>query len=296
MSKKNVRFDINPLLSGPSLQDRAKSGSPYREIAIGDIDVDPDQPRRVFEPEALAELAASIKEYGVLSPVLVRVADGGTYRLVAGERRLRASRLAGLETIPAVVDSSPDDSSVSLAKQLVENLQRADLTPMERAIAVGQLRDRYDWSVREIARRLGVSKGSVQRSLEVLELPDDLKLALINGAAESKVLLIAGVEDPEMRRKLLERIDSITRDLLEQEIKRGGAAEEGAEAYHGGTAKPRTKAPMSQEDMRIVEDLQRALGTRVSLVRKDEGEHGRLIIDFYSREELSEVYQRLSQS
>ena len=173
MAKKQVKFDINPLLSGPSLAERAISGSPYRELPIDDIDVDIDQPRRVFDKESLDELAASISEYGVINPITVKVMPGGTYRLISGERRLRAAKQAGLTTISALVDASDLDDPNRLGKQLVENLQRENLSPMERALAIGQLKETYGWSIREIAKRLGISKGLVQRSLEALALPED---------------------------------------------------------------------------------------------------------------------------
>ena len=296
MARKKVQFAHNPLLRGPSLVERTRAGSPYRLLPIADIDVDPDQPRRVFETESLAELAASIKEYGVLCPILVKVTEGGTYRLVTGERRLRASKLAGLETIPAVIDTSEDLSETSLAKQLVENLQREDLSPMERAVAVGQLRDRYSWSIREIARRLGTSKALVQRSLEVLVLPDDLQAALRSGASESKVLLLGQIENRELRKTLLVGLDEMSRSQLEVRIaKLKGDAEEGESKYRRGTKRADQNISLSMEDRRIVDDIQRAVGTRVHLQRSRDGKgKGRLVIEFYSKEDLEEVYRRLT--
>ena len=200
---KQIKISNNPLFSGPSLEARSAAGivanGPYRELQISDIDVDPNQPRRVFSEEGLAELAGSIKEHGVLCPILVKAAEGGTFRLVAGERRLRASKLAGLDKIPAIIDSSNDSEGTKLAKQLVENVQRESLSPMEKALAIGQLKEQTDWSIREIAKQLGVSKGFVQRSLEILALPEDLQAALISGASESKVLILAKVEDKVAR-------------------------------------------------------------------------------------------------
>ena len=218
MARKTLKFEMNPLLGGPTLEARTRSGSPYRLLPLAEIDVDPDQPRRNFDTEALAGLAASIKEHGVICPILVKVTAGGTYRVVAGERRLRASRLIGLETIPAIIDSEDADENNTLAKQLVENLQREDLSAIERALAVGQLRDRYGWSVREIAKKLGASKSLVQRSLDVLGLPEDLREALQLGASESKVLMLQQIEDRETRKALLERIEELSRNELELEI------------------------------------------------------------------------------
>lgn len=298
MARKNVKFSINPLLSGPTLGERGRMGSPYRELAVDDIDVDPDQPRKVFGESALDELAQSMRELGVLTPILVSVTAGGSYRLIAGERRLRAAKKAGLKVIPAIVEPEESDDRARLAKQVVENVQRENLTSMERALAVGQLKNSYNWSIREIAGKTGMSKGSVQRSLEILELADDLQAALINGASESKVLLLAKVENREVRKELLARIEDYTRGQLEQaieQLERG--FELGApQSYHGGTERRTKKAKkLSLEDKRIVEEIQQALSTRVVLARKagNKGQ-GRLAIEFYSQEDLEEIYRKLT--
>lgn len=298
MVRKNLKFGINPLLSGPSLEARAKTGSPYRVIPLSEVDVDPDQPRRAFDAEALSELAASIKEYGVLNPILVRITAGGTYRVIAGERRLRACRLLGLDTIPAIVDVEDNEEKSTLAKQLVENIQRQDLTPFERATAVGQLRDRYSWSIREIAKKLGTSKSLVQRSLELLELPDDLQAALLNGASETKVLLLARVADREMRKELIDNIDQYSRNALEVKVRELIGEGENQDLSHGGTvAKTRIGAAprkLSTEDKRLVEEIQRALGTKIQLIRNPSKRgQGKLVLEFYSPADLEEMHKRL---
>lgn len=297
MSKKQVKFGINPLLSGPSLQERSQYNVPYREIPLSDIDVDPNQPRRVFNEESLAELAESIKQYGVLNPILVRPLDGGTWRVIAGERRLRASQLAGKLSIPAIVEGGDSNDEDILPIQLVENIQRQDLLPMERALAVGQLRERFSWSVREIAGRLGVSKAFVQRSLEILSLPDDLKAALVSGAAESKVLMLAALPDIRMRKSLLERLDQLSREQLRAEIE-GSSDKEGEKVYHRGTdGRAKSKSEISVEDQRILEDLQRGLGTKIAISRsKTQPDRGRINIEFYSNQDLFEIYRRLTNS
>ena len=293
MARKQVHFNVNPLLSGPSLKERTRVGSPYRLLPVADIEVDPGQPRKNFDTESLAELAASIKEYGVLCPILVRLTEGGGYCVVAGERRLRASRLVGLESIPVIVNSEEDEAN-SLAKQLVENLQREDLSPLERAIAIGELRDNYSWSIREIAKKLGVSKGLVQRSLEILNLPDDLQSALSEGASESKILMLAKVEDSELRRALLDEIDKVTRKDLELEVLRVKSGEIKGEkgAYRGGTSPARAT---TSEDEDLVQNIQKAVGTRVYMSRaKTEKGRGKLVIEFYSPEDLRELYRKLT--
>ena len=295
MVRKQVKFNVNPLLEGPSLHDRRVAGSPYRELRMSDLDVDTDQPRKVFGDSSIKELAESIKEHGVLSPILVRLCDGGSYKIVAGERRYRACKLLGLETIPAIIQKSEANDAQVLLTQLVENLQREDLNPVERAVAISQLRDAHQLSVRDIAARLGVSKSSVQRSLEIVELPKELREALESGASESKVLLIAQIKEEKARNHLLSQIESVSREDLEALIKGildGGSIE--VEVSHGGTDKKKIRR-MSKEDLRIAEDLQRCLGAKVEIVRKSgDKEKGKLVVEFYSSDDLSEIFRKLS--
>lgn len=292
MSKRRLEIANNPLLSGPALRDRGQvvSPVPYREIQLSAIERDENQPRTHFDEEKLQELASSIRTYGVLSPILVRPSPiPGHYRLVSGERRFRASHLAGLATIPAIVDQgNVDGEDRTLAIQLVENLQRADLSPLERAQAIGALRDSYSLSVRDIAERLGVSKSMVQRSLDLLQLPPDLLNALREGASESKILLLATVNDPEIRAQLLKDLDVLTRDQLQKELGKGASE----------TAT--TKTPEIQErranpeDIRIADEIQRNLGMKVKLSRSESNpQAGRVLVEFYSEQDLQEIFRRL---
>ena len=294
MSRKPLSLQNNPLFGGPSLSERSLSGPPFRLIPLSDIDVDPDQPRTVFDEQKLSELASSIKEYGVLTPILVRPLEGGTYRLISGERRLRASRSVGLSEIPAMIDSEESGDAEILAKQLVENLQRQDLGPLEKSQAIGILKDRFSLSVREIAEKLGVSKSSVQRSIDVLSLPDDLLDLLSKGVAESKVLLISKLENQQDREKLSSVAAEITRKALDKLV--AECLESEPSLSHGGTVGSETdrKTPEFSKDSVLVEELQKSLGTKVSLNRKNKDpETGKLVLDFYSDDDLQDIYERL---
>jgi ParB family chromosome partitioning protein len=284
MTKKPLRFNINPLLSGPSLEARTKSGSPYRELDIDEIDFDPEQPRREFDAEKLAELASSIKEHGLISPILVRLLPGGSYRLVAGERRLRSFKLLGKKSIPAIVEQDEDGKEL-LSKQLVENLQRADLSSMEKSDAIVRLRDEHGLSVRDLAARLGISKSAVQRALDIQTLPPELKQALRNGAAESKILLLAQIEDPKVRAQMLEKIDSLSREDLQNK---------GDKLSHRGTKTPKGRKSRPGDE-RLVVELQRQLGVRVSISRnpKKAGQ-GKLVVEFYSEADLEALVNKLA--
>lgn len=288
MTKRKLLLANNPLLSGPALQDRDKIGIPYREIPIASIDRDPNQPRISFDEEKLNELADSIKTYGVLSPIIVQPSKvAGRYKLVAGERRFRASQIAGRQTIPAMIDrEGSENAERTLAMQLVENLQRADLSPLERAQAIGALRDTFNLSVRDVAERLGVSKSMVQRSLEILELPDDLLNALKEGASESKILLLAKIEDEEIRASYLKDLDVLTRSQLKKNIDTPTPTENS-----------KVKNFADPEDERIADELQRSLGLKVKLYRNAPGSTtGRITIEFYNDSDLQEVFRKLVNS
>lgn len=283
MSKRKLLLANNPLLSGPRLEERERTGSPYREIPISLIDRDPNQPRVNFDEEKLQELATSIRTYGVLSPLLVRPGKvPGRYDLIAGERRFRAAQIVGLSSVPAMIDQEDVGSEQrTLAIQLVENLQRADLSPLERAHAIGALKETYGLSVRDVAERLGVSKSMVQRSLEILELPDDLLNALREGASESKILLLSKIDNEEIRASYLKDIELLTRNQLEKDIEKNGAEKVG-------------KVNLSPEDQRITDEIQRSLGLKVKMIKADPGqESGKLVIEFYSSGDLQEIFRKL---
>ena len=288
MSKRSFSFANNPLMAGPALDERSKGGIPYREIPLSAIEADPHQPRQNFDEEKLSELAESIKLYGVLSPILVRSGQlPGRYTLISGERRFRAAHLAGLSSIPAIVNQSEDVDGRNLAIQLVENLQRDDLSPIERAHAIGALRDAHSLSVRDIADKLSISKSAVQRSLDILQLPHDLLNALKAGASESKVLLLAKIEDESVRATYLKDLDLLTRAQLEENL--GTRRTENDDIASSSSNKA-----LNAEDQRIADEIQRALGMKVKLTRPNTGaENGRLTIEFYTDGDLQIVFRKL---
>lgn len=273
-------------MAGPALDERAKGGIPYREIPLSAIEADPHQPRQTFDEEKLQELADSIKLYGVLSPILVRAGQlPGRYTVISGERRFRAAHLAGLSSIPAMVNHGEDVQGRTLAIQLVENLQRDDLTPIERAHAIGALRDGNSLSIRDIAEKLSISKSAVQRSLDILQLPDDLLNALRQGASESKVLLLAKIEDEQLRATYLKDLDLLTRAQLEKNLGKGRTDNDDV------TGEPKV---INAEDLRIADEIQRALGMKVKLIRSNSSaDSGKLMVDFYAEGDLQILFRKL---
>lgn len=286
MTKRSFSFANNPLMQGPALDERARGGVPYREIPLSAIEADPNQPRQNFDQEKLQELAESIKLYGVLSPILVKSGNlPGRYVIISGERRFRASHLAGLSSIPAIVNQAEEADGKKLAIQLVENLQRSDLSPLERAYAIAALRDGHSLSVRDIAEKLSISKSAVQRSLDILQLPDDLINALRDGVAESKVLLLSKVQDETERAKYLSEIDTLTRSQLEQSLGKGEPKND---------ADPVGAKEGSAEDQRISDEIQRSLGMKVKLARStSNSDNGKLSIEFYGDGDLQILFRKL---
>lgn len=281
MAKKiSLSTSNNPLFAGPSLSQRDNK-IPYRQIPISEIERDSNQPRVEFDPEKLEELSRSIKKYGVLSPILVRKKND-KYMIISGERRFRASKLANLQQIPAIIDSEEDASGErTLAIQIIENMQRADLSPLEKAYAISALKETHNFSVRQVADKLAISKSSVQRYIDILDLPDDLINALRQGASESKVLMLSKIKNEKERAELLKDLGNISRDILSSKVKK---------------ANPKPEKRIDPEDRRLVEEMQRALGLKVVLKRtnNDTGA-GKLTVDLNSESDLQAVFRKLVQ-
>ncbi len=255
------------------------------EIAIDRIERNPYQPRAAFEDEALEELAASITAHGILQPILVTETLEG-YRLVAGERRLRAAQMAGLERIPAVIRQADDRDQLELA--LVENLQRTDLNAMEAARAYRQLHDLFGLTNEEIADRVGKARPTISNTMRLLDLQPEAQAAIESGRIGEG-----------HGRALLGLSGTAQRELLALAVARGLSVRQVEELARrlrdarDGTGRPARAAPAADAEMeRVEDDLRRALGTKVRLARSRRG--GRIIIEWYSDEELERLYERLT--
>jgi ParB/RepB/Spo0J family partition protein len=176
-----------------------------RVVPIDHIEPNPEQPRLVFDQSALDELAASIREHGVLQPILVRPLGPNTYQIVAGERRWRASRLAGLETIPALIDEIDDDTALEIA--IIENLQREDLTPLDEAAMYDRMVHEHGYSIRKLADKLGKDKGYLENRLRLADAPPEIReLVSLRKDSLSHAYELMKVEDPKKRRRLAEQV------------------------------------------------------------------------------------------
>lgn len=255
------------------------------EIPLARIAPNPYQPRTSLEDEGLRELAESIAAHGVLQPILVTETLDG-YRLVAGERRVRASRLAGLERIPAVVRQLADHDQLELA--LVENLQRTDLNSLEAARAFRQLIDDFGYTQEQLSSRMGRARSTIANSLRLLDLDPDVQAAIEGGLiTEGHGRALAGLAVEGQARVLgvvVERELSVRE--TEELVRR---LRDGVSGTNAATRRP--SRPADAELERVESDLRAALGTKVSLARSRRG--GRIIIEYYSDEELSRLFDRL---
>lgn len=253
------------------------------EIAIDRIRENPRQPRRRMDGAALETLAASIRAHGVIQPILVTETTEG-YRLVAGERRLRAARMAGLERVPAVVRQLADRDQLELA--LVENLQREDLDPIEAATAYRQLLDEFGFSQEDLAARVGRARSTVANTLRLLELDQRVQDAIAAGEiSEGHGRALGGLPREQQGRALDAVVEGgFSVRQTEEFVRRVGQPAQQHTARAQRTADP--------EIERVEEDLRRALGTKVRLARSRRG--GRIVIEYYSDEELGRLYERLT--
>jgi ParB family transcriptional regulator, chromosome partitioning protein len=176
-----------------------------RIVHVDRIEPNPEQPRLVFEQDALDELAASIREHGVLQPILVRPLGPNTYQIVAGERRWRASRQAGLETIPALIEEIDDDTALEIA--IIENLQREDLTPLDEAAMFDRMVHEHGYSIRKLADKLGKDKGYLENRLRLADAPPEIReLVSLRKDSLSHAYELMKIEDPKKRRRLAAQV------------------------------------------------------------------------------------------
>jgi ParB family chromosome partitioning protein len=272
------------------------------DIPVGSIIPNPNQPRVHFDEESLAELSASIREIGVLQPVLVRSLGDDTYELIAGERRWRAARRAGLAVIPAVVRTTDDMGSVEQA--LVENLHRQDLTPLEEAAAYQQLIEDFSLTHEQVAERVGKSRSAVTNTLRLMSLPAGIQALLADGrltAGHARALL--GTPDRAFQEQLARRAatEGWSVRALEDAVKQRGGAEEPSSAESTSTAPRATndgagiaegtklRPPGLLELEHLLADH---LSTRVSVTMSDK--KGKVVIEFADLEDLERIYHQMT--
>lgn len=288
-----------------STRDGGGTGTGLKEISVSSIDPNPNQPRNHFDEDSLAELSASIKAIGLLQPVLVRPSSTpDRFELIAGERRWRASKRAGLSTIPAIVRVTDDVSSVEQA--LVENLHRQDLTPLEEAAAYQQLLEDFSMTHEQVAAKVGKSRSAITNSLRLLTLPPTIQQYLAEGrlsAGHAKALL--GTPDRALQ-------ESLARMAVEQTLTVRGLEEAVRNAVNPGTnsttvipkpgatgVKPKTGTPgrvnlVKEPGLHELEELlSEHLATPVTVTLS--GKHGKMVVEFADLEDLERIYRLMTE-
>ena len=282
---------------GALLPTAAEPEASILEIEIDQIRPNPRQPRTEFPQEELEGLAASIRELGVLQPVVVRPVEGGTFELLVGERRLRASRMAGVRRVPAVVREADDREALEGA--LVENVQREDLTSLEEAHAYRNLVDLFELTQEEVARRVGKSRAHIANTLRLLDLPAAIHALLAEGrltAGHARALL--QIRDPQLQQRTAERVvaeglsvravEAIAREATEPAPAQPERSPTADASASRGTSGPRTRRSKFPD---LEEALSDRFGTMVT-VEVGRG-RGRIVIHFGSRDDLGRLAELL---
>ncbi|MBI4489502.1 MAG: ParB/RepB/Spo0J family partition protein [Deltaproteobacteria bacterium] len=279
VQKKGLGRGLSALIPGID----ATSETPNLKVEVDRIAPNPLQPRRSFDEAKIDELTASVRDQGIIQPLLVRRA-GATYELIAGERRLRAARKAGLKEVPVVVREASSGESLQLA--LIENLQREDLNPIEEAAAYQRLQEEFDLTQEEIARKVGKSRPTVANSMRLLLLPEEVQQMVGAGklpAGQARALL--GLENEAIlltaaREVVAKGLSTRETEKLVRRLKLG---------------RRRREAPISDPDLRsLIERLQRCLGTKVRLVHRGRSGRGKIVIEYYSAADLERVVERMT--
>ena len=254
-------------------------------VPLDQVEVNPNQPRKDFDETALSELAASIKIHDIIQPLTVAVLPSGKYRIIAGERRFRASKIAGLKDVPVYIRQANDSQLLELA--LLENLQRENLNAMEIAISYKRLMDDLDYTQEQVAERMGKERSTVTNYIRLLKLPPDIQVAVRNGVISMG------------HARALINIDVIDKQLyVFSEIKNRGLSVRQTEdlvrkMYSAATVKTSVKADLPPAFKKIEDNLASQFSTRVKLTHSKKGS-GSILLEYYSLEELNSLLEKLN--
>jgi ParB family chromosome partitioning protein len=270
----------------PKLPPDSELRRALQEIAISEISPNPYQPRTQWDQQQLAELAESIKTNGVIQPIIVREVDGG-YQVIAGERRLRAAQLVGMETIPSLVRQADDAQMLEIA--LVENIHREDLNPIERAKAYQNYLHTFNLNQVEAAAKLGEDRSVISNYLRLLDLPEDIKKMLVSGELSmGHARAILSLPTDELRRKLANR--ALAGRLSVREVERLVKKYTVNSIDNNSLHKKTIKAPNIID---LENRLREVLGTKVEIQAKKKGQRGKILIEFYSFDDFERIIARL---
>lgn len=285
---------LDALISMDEIIDANETASSINEIELSLIHANPDQPRKEFEPQALQELADSIRQIGIIQPITLRQESDGTYMIIAGERRFRASQLAGLETVPAYIRTVSDDTVMEMA--LIENIQREDLNAIEVALAYQQLQTKSNLTQEELSQRVGKSRASVANFMRLLKLPAEIQLALKEKRLSmGHARAILPIEDPEQQVKLfhlvveqdlsVRKVEQLAKDFMEGRILDFSELTKSS-STQGSKGKSSTTVASLFVDME--QHLSEMFSTKVKMACNPKGQ-GKITISFNNDEELQNI-------
>lgn len=257
------------------------------EVSPASIEPNPYQPRTNMVEDQLRELAESIREHGVIQPLVVKQSGADSYTLIAGERRWRAAMLIGLEKVPVVVKDVAPQQMLELA--LIENVQRADLNPLEEAAAYRQLIDSFGLTQEQVALRVGKSRVAVANALRLLKLPDSIQRRLADASiSEGHARALLALKDKTHMQRIASQITNsgLSVRQVEELVRR-------LNAENRGKKKDKQRDALTAQSKALEDQMRQALGTKVSLSRSKRG--GKVVIHFYSDDELDAIYRRIVQ-
>jgi len=287
--KKGLGRGLDALLDPYTAElevEEGKSGAGVLTVNVRDIDTNALQPRKQFDETSLSELAESIRVHGIVQPLIVKQ-KGSRYMIIAGERRFRAARLAGLTEVPVLV-TDYDEAQIHEVS-LIENIQRENLNPIEEAAAIRFLMKQHDMTQEEVSARLGKSRPAIANSIRLLQLPESVIELLKSGtlsAGHGRALagLTDRVQIEQLAKECVEKEYSVR--TLEEKIKAL------SERKKPATAAKKEKSHLSAELTNLEESFRESLGTKVSLAGSNT--HGKITIEYFSREDLERVYEKIS--
>jgi len=282
--RRGLGRGLDALLSGSAptvANDQSSDSTQLTELAVERLCRGRYQPRRDMEPQALEELAASIKVQGIMQPIVVRPIGGDNFEIIAGERRWRAAQMAGLERVPVVIRDVPDEAAIAMA--LIENIQRENLNPIEEAIALQRLQQEFELSQQEVADAVGKSRTAVTNLLRLINLTDEVKRMLEHG-------------DLEMghARALLPLSEELQIDAGREVVVKGLSVRQTELLVRTlqNPAEPKAKLELTSTHERIVDDLTRLLSTKVTLSENAKGQ-GKIVISYNDAKELKAIVKQL---
>ena len=271
----------------PAREIQTEGSTAINEIRVADIQPNPDQPRTIFDQEALEELSASIGELGIIQPLSLRLLPDGTYQIIAGERRWRAARMAGLQTVPAYVRTASDAGLTEMA--LIENIQREDLNAIEVALALRKLIDTYSLTQERLAERLGKKRATIANHLRLLRLPAEIQLGLRDRRIDmGHARALLGVDDPKVQLRLYNMILREGASVRQVEEMARRSREQKAECGGPSAERPKAAARPQADYDAFRRELSAVFPVNVKFARRDDG-RGSITLRFDNDDELQQL-------